>query len=169
MRRVPAIFLDRDGVINRERGEHTWRLEDLEVLPTVAEALRAIEKAGYLGIVITNQSGIGLGLYGHADVQAVHRYIHAHLAMHGAALDAVYYCPHHPRQGRCLCRKPGALLIERAIARFRIDPERSVMIGDRERDVQAAEAAGVRGIRVEPNAPLLDVLHQYQLLAWRSQ
>jgi len=161
---VPAIFLDRDGVLVRERGEHTWRLEDFVILPTVVEALRAICAAGKRSIMVTNQSGIGLGLYGHGDVELLHAYLHTHLAEHGAAIDAVYYCPHHPQQGRCLCRKPGSLLLERAIARFGIDAEASAMIGDRDRDVEAANGAGVRGILVEPNAPLLDVLKNHALI-----
>jgi D-glycero-D-manno-heptose 1,7-bisphosphate phosphatase len=97
-------------------------------------------------------------------VERLHAYLHAHLARHGAAIDAVYYCPHHPQQGRCLCRKPGPLLLERAIARYGIDAAASVMIGDRDRDVEAAAAVGVRGILVEPNAPLLDVLHTHALI-----
>lgn len=155
----PALFLDRDGVINRERGEHTWRLEDFEVLPTVAEALRLAEERGYLRIVITNQSGIGLGLYTHAEVERLHTYLHAHLAAQGAVINAVYYCPHHPQQGRCLCRKPGSLLLERAMARYGIDASRSFMVGDRDRDMEAAAGAGVKGILVPANAPLLEVLH----------
>ena len=159
-----AVFLDRDGVVVRERGEHTWRMEDFEVLPTVADALKAIRAAGKLIVLITNQSGIGLGLYGHAEVERLHIYLHAHLVQQGAAIDAVYYCPHHPTQGRCICRKPGSLLLERAIARYGIDPSASVMIGDRDRDVEAAEAVGVRGILVEANAPLMDVLKTQALI-----
>lgn len=154
----PALFLDRDGVINRERGAHTWRLEEFELLPGVAEAVRSARAAGLLVIVVTNQSGIALGLYGHADVERLHAYLHRQLARQGAQLDAVYYCPHHPEQGRCLCRKPGALLVERAVARFGIDPSRSLMVGDRQRDVEAANAAGVRGVLVPANGPLLPVL-----------
>ena len=159
-----AVFLDRDGVINRERGEHTWKIDEMEVLPGVPEALKALRERGWLLVVITNQSGIGLGLYDHADVRRAHRYLHDRLAASGAAPDAVYYCPHHPSQGRCLCRKPAGLLLERAIARFRIDPARSVMIGDRDRDVQAAATVGVSGVLVTANAPLMPVLHQLALL-----
>lgn len=155
-----AAFLDRDGVLNRERGEHTWRLADFEVLPGVPEALARLAAAGWLLVVVTNQSGIGLGLYGHADVENVHRYLHAALARHGVALTDVYYCPHHPTKGRCLCRKPGHLLLQRALARYHIDPARSVFIGDRDRDVEAAVAAGVRGIRVEVNQHLAPVVDQ---------
>lgn len=161
-----ALFLDRDGVINRERGAHTWKLEDFEVLPGVAEAVKAANQAGLLVIVVTNQSGIGLGLYDHADVERLHAYLHRQLARQGAHLDAVYYCPHHPTQGRCLCRKPGSLLLERALARFRIDPARAVMVGDRQRDADAARGAGVRGILVESNQALLPLLNQEAVIKW---
>ncbi|HRH37650.1 MAG TPA: HAD family hydrolase [Flavobacteriales bacterium] len=157
----PALFLDRDGVINRERGEHTWRLEDFEVLPDVAEAIREATRAGWATIVITNQSGIGLGLYGHADVLAAHRKLHETLAAQGAALTDIYYCPHHPTSSKCLCRKPGGLMLERAIAAHGIDVGRSVMVGDKPRDVQAAESVGVKGVLVEANAPILPVLRKY--------
>jgi len=153
-----AVFLDRDGVLNRERGMHTWTLADFEVLPDVPQALKRLQDAGYALVVITNQSGIGLGLYGHAEVATLHRYLHAMLAEHGVQLTAVYYCPHHPTQGRCLCRKPGSLMLEKAMARHGLDAGSSVMIGDRERDMEAAAMAGVRGILVEANAPLLPVV-----------
>ncbi|MGV9013187.1 MAG: D-glycero-alpha-D-manno-heptose-1,7-bisphosphate 7-phosphatase [Flavobacteriales bacterium] len=153
-----ALFLDRDGVVNRERGAHTWRVEDFDVLPQVADTVKAAHAAGLLTIVITNQSGIALGLYTHADVANVHAYLHRQLAQQGVALDAVYYCPHHPDHGRCLCRKPGSLLFERAIARSGIDPALSVMVGDRQRDIDAAAGAGVRGILVQANASLLETL-----------
>lgn len=159
-----AVFLDRDGVLNRERGAHTWRVEDFEVLPEVAEGLLAIHKAGLLAIVITNQSGIALGMYDHADVANVHAYLHRQLASHGVALDAVYYCPHHPDKGRCLCRKPAGFLFERAIARYAIDASRSVMIGDKQRDIDAAASAGVRGILVPSNGMLLSTLMNQAIL-----
>lgn len=159
-----ALFLDRDGVINRERGQHTWQLEEFEVLPDVAEAVLAAYAAGLLVIVVTNQSGIALGLYGHADVERLHTYLHRQLAQRGAHIDAVYYCPHHPDHGRCLCRKPGGLLFERAVARFGIDPSRSLMVGDRQRDVDAAKTVGIRGVLVEANQPLMPLLKRESMI-----
>ncbi len=160
-----AIFLDRDGVLNRERGEHTWRPEDFEVLPGVPETLARLQREGWLLIVVSNQSGIGLGLYTKQEVEVLHDYLHARLAEHGVVLDAVYYCPHHPSQGRCLCRKPGSLLLERAMARFGIAPGASVFIGDRERDAEAAVAAGVKPVLVASNASLKEEVERIGLLA----
>lgn len=155
-----TVFLDRDGVLNRERGEHTWTLDAFEVLPGVPEALHALKQRGWYLVVITNQSGVGLGLYGHKEVSVVHDHLAQVLARQGVALDLVLYCPHHPSKGRCLCRKPGGLLLEKAIARLGLDAASSVMIGDRDRDMEAARSVGVHGILVEPNAPLLPVVQQ---------
>ncbi len=155
-----ALFLDRDGVINREQGRHTASLDEFIVLPDVPDALALAQRAGRLLVVITNQSGIALGLYGHAEVRVMHAYLHRMLAEHGVRLTDILYCPHHPSQGRCLCRKPGGLLLERAIARHGIDPAASVMIGDRERDMNAAASVGVKGVLVTSNAPLLPVVQE---------
>ncbi|MFN3876417.1 MAG: HAD-IIIA family hydrolase, partial [Flavobacteriales bacterium] len=104
----PALFLDRDGVLNRERGEHTWRRADFEVLPGVPEALAWARDRGHALIVISNQSGIGLGLHGHGEVEALHAVLREAVAAAGARIDDILYCPHHPSRGRCLCRKPGS-------------------------------------------------------------
>lgn len=160
-----AVFLDRDGVLNRERGAHTWLLSDFEVLPGVPEVLAELQRKGWLLIVVSNQSGIGLGLYGHAEVEALHAYLHTRLAEQGAVLNAVYYCPHHPSKGRCLCRKPGSLLLEKAIARFGIDARGSLFIGDRERDAEAAVGAGVRPVLMASNADIREVVQRNGLLA----
>jgi D-glycero-D-manno-heptose 1,7-bisphosphate phosphatase len=150
-----AIFLDRDGVINRERGEHTWLPRHFEILPTVAPALKLLQDAGWLLVVITNQSGIGLGLYDHAHVRALHDLLEKELARSRVQLTGILYCPHHPQQGRCSCRKPGSLLLEKALARYQVDPRLSIMIGDRDRDISAAASAGIRGILVPSNSDLL--------------
>ena len=158
MKPRPALFLDRDGVVNRERGEHTWRMEDFEVLPDVADVVAAFNRKGWAVVIVSNQSGIGLGLYTRADVERLHRYLHDHLHQHGAHVDDILYCPHHPSKGRCLCRKPSALLMERAIALHGIDPARSLMVGDRERDIEAAAGVGVRGVLIPSNAGLAAAL-----------
>lgn len=160
-----ALFLDRDGVINRERGAHTVRLADFEILPIVPEAIKAANASGWTVIIITNQSGIDLDLYDHTELDRMHRYLHDMLHDQGTQVADILYCPHHPTKGRCLCRKPGALLLQRGAARHGADLTASVMIGDRDRDVEAAHAAGARGILVEPNASLMDCLRTNGLIA----
>lgn len=159
-----GLFLDRDGVINRELGTHCTSLDEFEVLPGVPAAIAEADRAGWAVVVITNQSGIDLGLYDHGTVDRMHGYLHHMLREHGTQLAGIFYCPHHPQHGRCLCRKPGGLLLERAAARYGLDLQRSVMIGDRERDVQAAESVGARGILVEANSSLGAVIRTHGLL-----
>jgi D-glycero-D-manno-heptose 1,7-bisphosphate phosphatase len=148
------LLLDRDGVLNRERGMHTWEPADFEILPGVVPALLDASAAGFRFAVITNQSGIGLGLYGHEEVRTLHGTLRHHLAANGVHLDEVLYCPHHPSKGRCLCRKPGSLLVERALARTGMAAADAWFIGDRERDMEAARSAGVRGLLVDANSDL---------------
>jgi len=148
-----AIFLDRDGVINFERG-FTFKLEDFKILPDVFEVLKRFQAKGYLLIVISNQSGIGKNLYTQDDVEVLHKYLLNELKKNKIQLQEVYYCVHHPDSGKCLCRKPDALFVEKAIARFNIDPLKSYFIGDKERDVEAGEKCGVKGILIEANSSL---------------
>lgn len=158
-----AIFLDRDGVLNIERGEYTYRVEDTSMVPEIGPVLKDLQDRGYLLIVVSNQGGIAKGLYDHNDVVAVNAHIAAHLAEHGVGLDAVYYCPHHPEKTKCLCRKPLSLLFERALYRYSIDPDRSYMIGDKQRDIDAAEAVGIKGILMEANTALGSVIKNAEI------
>ena len=152
--KIKAVFLDRDGILNREIGAYVTSLEDFTINEGVAEALSGWQEQGYKFVVITNQGGIAKGLYTHEEVGRMHAFLEHHLKEHGVSLLAVYYSPHHPDHGNSLSRKPGSLMLERAIARYGIDPALSVMIGDRPRDVEAAEGAGVKGVLVESNTDL---------------
>jgi len=140
-----CVFLDRDGVLNKERGEYTYRIEDFEILPGVIESLEVLKKQGYLLIVITNQAGIAKGLYTKQEVVNCH----AHLqAKSGGLIDDIYFCPHHPTTTESLLRKPDSLMIEKAIAKWEVDVQKSYMIGDSNRDILSAQRAGVKGILV---------------------
>lgn len=154
MKNRKAVFLDRDGVINCERGDFTWKIEDFVLVEGLIPFLKGLRDKDYDLVVITNQSGIAKGLYGHEELRVVHEHLEQVLAKEGIYFKAIYYCPHHPETGNCLCRKPGSLMIEKALARFGYQAELCRMIGDRERDVQAAEGAGVKGILVESNQNL---------------
>lgn len=153
MQKQKCIFLDRDGVLNRERGDYTYALEDFEVLPGVPEALGLLKKNGYLLIVVTNQGGVAKGLYKKTDVLACHRKLQDSC---NSLIDAHYMAPGHPNFSASLSRKPDSLMLEKAIAKYNIDPAQSWMVGDSLRDLEAAEKVGVKGILVgdkyEPNA-----------------
>jgi D-glycero-D-manno-heptose 1,7-bisphosphate phosphatase len=149
----PAAFLDRDGVLNVDTG-YTHKLEDLRFTPTAIEAVRALNDAGYLVIVVTNQSGVARGLYGTADIEAFHADMQRKLGEHGAHIDAFYYCAFHPF-GTVPAfaiehedRKPSPGMLVRAMRDLPIRREGSFMIGDRQSDLDAASAAGIPALLV---------------------
>jgi D-glycero-D-manno-heptose 1,7-bisphosphate phosphatase len=154
-----AVFLDRDGVINVERG-YTHRLEDFVILPDLIEVLQLLQKKGYLLIIVSNQSGIAKELYTQAEVEILHHYLLGELSKNNVSLSEIYYCVHHSDVGRCICRKPDSLFVEKGLARFDIDASQSYFIGDKERDVEAGEKAGVKGILIEANISLKTILNQ---------
>ncbi len=143
MKLKPCVFLDRDGVLNEERGEYTYRLEDFKISPGVKDSLVKMKDAGYLLVVITNQAGIAKGIYTEKDVMDCHNYLQNEI---GNLIDDIYISPHHPVTTESLLRKPDSLMIEKAIAKHKIDPAQSWLIGDSERDVRAAHKAGVKAI-----------------------
>ncbi|SMO68373.1 D-glycero-alpha-D-manno-heptose-1,7-bisphosphate 7-phosphatase [Solitalea koreensis] len=155
-----AVFLDRDGVLNKELGDYVCTLADFQVLEHNYEPLKQLHDAGYLLIVVTNQGGLAKGWYTEATLQSMHTELRRQFAMHGVEFAEIYYCNHHPEYtGNCFCRKPGSLLLEKAIARFNIDKNKACFIGDRERDVEAGEKAGIKGILIDSDQPLSEVLH----------
>jgi D-glycero-D-manno-heptose 1,7-bisphosphate phosphatase len=159
-KKAKAIFLDRDGVINQERGDWTYLLEDFKIVDGLIEALKVFQKKDYLLIVISNQSGIAKGIYTKEQADYLHLHVERILKNHGITLKEFYFCPHHPDVSKCLCRKPDSLLLEKAIARFNIDSSVSYFIGDAERDVAAGKKAGVKTIKIEPNSSLLEIVNQ---------
>lgn len=156
-----AVFLDRDGVLNKELGDYVCRLEDFKVLEHNFNVLKELQDRGYLLIVITNQGGLAKAWYTEETLGKMHDHLKKTYAEQGILLTEIYYCRHHPEyNGKCLCRKPGSLMLEKAVARFGIDASASYFIGDRERDVIAGEAAGVKGILIDSDQPLVEVLNQ---------
>lgn len=134
----PAVFLDRDGTIVEDPG-FLHEPEKVQLLPGAAQAVRRLNEAGYLVIIVTNQSGIARGRYTVRDYEAVQERLGALLTVHGARIDGAYFCPHYPPiSGPCECRKPGVKLFHDAQAAFDIDFARSWWVGDRLSDVQPA-------------------------------
>lgn len=140
-----CVFLDRDGVLNQERGEYTFNVEDFVIIKGTRNAMEILKKNGFLLIVITNQGGIAKGLYTKEQVKSCHIFLQEHT---GNLIDAMYYSPYHPNYTKSLSRKPDTLMFERAISRFNIDKNRSWMVGDSDRDIVSAEKVGIRGIRI---------------------
>lgn len=147
---VSCIFLDRDGVINRDRVNYAYRLPDFEILPRVPEALQRLKTAGYRLVIVTNQSGIAKGIYTREQMQTCHDFMNM---VTGHLVDEIYYAPYHPLVSESLTRKPDSLMFERAIAQFDIDPARSWMIGDKERDLVPAQKLGIPGILIDKTRP----------------
>lgn len=148
---MKVLFLDRDGIINMERGYYTWLPEEFEFTPHLFDFLRKMKKQGYSFIVITNQGGINKGLYSKNDVEKLHAFMLKKLAEANLEFLDVFYCPHHDDFQKCLCRKPLSLLLEKAIAMYHVNRSESLMIGDNQRDVDAAAGAGIRGLLLSSN------------------
>ena len=146
----PAVFLDRDGVLNRDTG-YVYRISDFFWMPGSIQAVEYLNRIGYLVFVVTNQSGVARGYYTIDDVISLHNWMNLQLERFGAHIDKFYFCPHHPTEGsgvltrHCSCRKPEPGMILTAIAEWDIDKKTSFLVGDRETDLEASHRAGVRG------------------------
>lgn len=144
-----CLFLDRDGTINQFNSGYNYKIEHIQLISGVGNLLKEFCLRGYKIIVITNQGGIGIGLYSDEDVKAVNRHINALLNDFDATIDAFYYCPHNEKDGigeykvKCSCRKPGNLLLERAIKDFNADRKTSLFLGDNFTDKLCANKSDV--------------------------
>jgi len=160
----PAVFFDRDGVLNEDIG-YLWKWEELRWLPSAIDAVKVCNDLGYFVFVVTNQSGVARDFYQEEDVRKLHLRMNNELAKRGAQVDAFYYCPHHPEgsvaryQTDCACRKPSAGMILQAMNEWPVDRSRSLLIGDRDSDIQAALAAGISGY-LFPGGNLLEFLQR---------
>lgn len=150
-----AVFLDRDGTLNCDEGHYyIYKPEDVVFNPGVMEGLKRLKDAGYLLFIVTNQGGVAKGIYTHEDVKKVHDYMCAEFTKHGISIDKIYYCPHHESVKSCICRKPSPYMINLAVEEFHVDKKQSWLIGDGSRDIKAAEAAGIKSIRIHKNQDL---------------
>ncbi len=165
--RQKCVFLDRDGTLNRYVG-FLRNIDDFELLPGVAEAVKKINESGYLAIVATNQPVIARGEVTEAELQEIHNKLETKLGEHGAYVDAIYYCPHHPHKGYegeipelkidCDCRKPKPGMLLQAAKDFNIDLSQSYMVGDSDLDVECGHAAGCKSIKVGEDGEYPDLL-----------
>lgn len=140
-----CVFLDRDGVLNEDNPNYTFTVESFKILPGVRETLIQLKDEGFLLVVVTNQSGIAQGIYTEEQMHTCHQYLQKECSH---VIDHFYFCPYHPMVTASLSRKPGTLMFERAIARFRISIPDSWMIGDKGRDIIPARTLGIRTIQI---------------------
>jgi D,D-heptose 1,7-bisphosphate phosphatase len=157
----PAVFLDRDGTLNEERG-FLASPDELELIPGVCPALKALRNAGYRLVVLTNQPVLARGEVSDEKLAAIHRRLEWELGKEGAYLDGIYYCPHHPDAGfpgervelkiECNCRKPNTGMVESACRELYLDPARSWMIGDRSMDIEMSRRAALMSVLVGTGA-----------------
>lgn len=137
------VFLDRDGVLNQEIGDYVYREADFLIAPGVAEGLKALKEAGYILWVVTNQGGISRGLYTAEAVRHLYQVLQEQV---GQLLDGMYFAPWVDQYSKSLFRKPGSLMLERAMGLYQMAPEQCFLIGDAGRDLEAAAAVGVKPI-----------------------
>lgn len=141
-----CVFLDRDGVLNEEIGNYAYNEETFKIIDNVPQVLLALKKAGYLLIVITNQAGIAKGVYTRDDVKKCHELLQQRC---NYAIDDLYFSPHHENYDTAsLLKKPDSLMIEKAMAKYGIDPAQSWMVGDNPRDILAGKKVGLKTIAI---------------------
>ena len=164
MKVQPAVFLDRDGTLNEDRG-YVTTLDEFVLLPGVCEGIARLNECGFLVIVVTNQSAIARGFMTEKDLLRIHEHFAEQLHEAGAHVNGWYVCPHHPDDG-CACRKPRPGMIHQAVKDFDLDVSRCFFVGDKVSDLQAAQASGVEGILVttSPYAKQAKLAHQEGVL-----
>ena len=156
----PAAFLDRDGVLNEDT-HYVFRPEQVRWIEGAKAAVKQLNDAGYYVFVVTNQAGIARGYYDGSQVNALHDWMQQELRMVGAHVDAFYYCPHHPDFGpTCSCRKPEPGMILRALEEWPVNIKQSVLIGDKESDIESANRVGIPGYRFESSQRLDKLIHE---------
>ncbi len=156
-----AAFIDRDGVINNDTGHYyIFKPEDFIFNNDIPEAFKLLKNAGYMIIIITNQGGVSKGIYTKSDVENTNKFMLSELSIKQIEIDDILYCPHHSDNEQCLCRKPNPLMIQKAIARYNIDKKASFMIGDNMKDIYAAEAAEIKGFKINKNTSILPLVKE---------
>lgn len=140
-----CIFLDRDGVLNVERGDYTFLPKDFIIPPGVPSAIKKIKAAGFMVIGVTNQAGLSKGLYTREQMHICHEIL---MEKTDHLIDKIYYCPYHPTVSESLTRKPDTLMLEKAIAKYNIDPDQSWLIGDRARDIECGQKLGMKTVLI---------------------
>lgn len=154
-----AIFLDRDGVIISNKDHYyIWKSEQLVIVDGVFENLQRLIMKGFLLFIVSNQGGISRGLYSKSDIEKLHEELIQTFRKNNIEISEIVFCPHHPEIEKCMCRKPGSLMIDKLVAKYKLSREDSFLIGDSESDMEAAKKAGIQGIRISPNQNMVSFI-----------
>lgn len=158
MNKRKAVFLDRDGVINKNRDDYVKSVDEFEIFQGVGESIKKLKESDFLVVIITNQSAINRGLTTIGNIKEIHRVLNNYLKEFETEVDGIYICPHHPDEN-CSCRKPKTGLFIQAINELKIDPEKSWMVGDRETDIQAGQKMGCQCKKLDSKNSLEDIVN----------
>ena len=158
MNKSKAVFLDRDGVINKNKDDYVKNISELEIFPFISEPIRKFQSAEFKIIVITNQSAINRGLMTEKNLDEIHEKIQSFLIQNNTKIDYFYFCPHTPTEN-CSCRKPKSGLLLKAIDDFSIDAKNSWFIGDRDSDIQAGKSVGCNTLKIQNDVNLEKAAH----------
>jgi len=157
-----AVFLDRDGVINKKRSDYVKSLDEFVILKDVPTAIKLLNNNDFLVIVITNQSAVNRGYMSKEDLENIHQFMTTELKKENCHIDAIYYCPHSPDEN-CDCRKPKTKLLADAIHDFSINKDSSWFIGDNDTDVESAKRVGIKSIKMKTDSSLLGCIKEFVL------
>ena len=168
-----AIFLDRDGTINIDKG-YMYKIEEFEFIDKAEEALKILSDLGYILIVVTNQSGIARGYYTEEQLENLNNFMIEKLEEQGIEIKKCYYCPHHAEKGigkykiECDCRKPNPGMVLQGIKEFDINPEESYIVGDKLSDAEAGIKAGIKGVVVQTGLEPVYEIENKEILLYHS-
>lgn len=154
---IEAVFLDRDGVINYNRGDYVKNIKEFKIIPNVPRAIRLLNLANIKTVIVTNQSAINRGLLSIKVLDKIHSFLKDELQKYDAKVDAIYFCPHKP-EDNCDCRKPKSGMILQASKDLGINCSNSLLIGDGESDMLAAKNVGMESILIQTNGDLLEII-----------
>ena len=153
-----AFFLDRDGVINKERRDYVKDISEFEIIDGALEAIKLIKENGFYVVIITNQSAINRGIISVEKLFSIHKFLSDKLLVdYKTRIDGIYFCPHTPEEN-CMCRKPKSGLFLQAAKELDIELEKSVMIGDSQKDIDAAQSVGCKAVLIKNNERLIDIV-----------
>ena len=161
-----ALFLDRDGVINIDYG-HVHSVENFDFIEGIFDLCRIAQQKGYLIIVITNQAGIGKGLYSENDFLELNQWMIKQFMINGIIVSKTYYCPHKPEEN-CSCRKPNPGMLLKAIEEFKINPFDSILIGDKKSDIEAGQNANIGNCILFKNSDFKQIISNFQNMERKS-